>query len=96
MRSRLVLWMAVVLCAGGVARAEEPAAAWKFEPEQLVPFWTTQTMYGESVLFVREQADGDATASLLFEPTRVLRVTNSAGDVVYEEGRDYVCRAGSR
>ena len=53
-------------------------------------------MYGESVLFVREQADGDAAASLLFEPTRVLRVTNSAGDVVYEEGRDYVWRAGSR
>jgi lysophospholipase L1-like esterase len=53
-------------------------------------------MYGESALFVREKPDGDAVASLLFEPTRILSVTNSAGDVVYEEGRDYVWRAGSR
>jgi lysophospholipase L1-like esterase len=95
MCGRLVPWVAVFLCACGVARGEEPDAAWKFDPEQLVPFWTTQTMYEESVLFVREQADKDAAASLLFEPTRVLRVTNSAGDVVYEEGRDYVWRAGS-
>ena len=96
MRSRLVLGLVVVLCAGGVVRAEDPAAVWKFTPEQLVPFWTVQTMYGESVLFVREKADGDAVASLLFEPTRLLSVTNSAGDVVYEEGRDYTWRAGTR
>ncbi len=96
MRSRLVLGLVVVLCVGGVARAEDPAADWKFEPLHLVPFWTAQTMYGESVLFVREKPDGDAVASLLFEPTRIVSVTNSAGDVVYEEGRDYVWRAGSR
>jgi lysophospholipase L1-like esterase len=96
MRSRLVLGLVVVLCVGGVARAEDPAADWKFEPLHLVPFWTAQTMYGESVLFLREKPDGDAVASLLFEPTRIISVTNSAGDVVYEEGRDYVWRAGSR
>ena len=76
MRSRLVLGLVVVLCVGGVARAEDPAADWKFEPLHLVPFWTAQTMYGESVLFVREKPDGDAVASLLFEPTRIVSVTN--------------------
>lgn len=96
MRSRLVLEVVIVLCAGGLAQAEEPAAVWKFQPEQLVPFWTVPTMYGESLLFVREKADGDTVASLLFEPTRILSVTSSAGDVTYEEGRDYVWRAGTR
>lgn len=32
---------------------------------------------------------GDATASLLFPPEQLLAVRNAAGDVAYEEGRDF-------
>jgi len=58
---------------------------------RLRPFWTSTTLDGESVLFVRE---GDvASAPLLFLPTRVLSVR---GAVAYEEGRDWTWTAGSR
>src|SRR4029077_17425407 len=32
---------------------------------------------------------GDASASLLFPPERLLALRNAAGDVAYEEGRDF-------
>jgi lysophospholipase L1-like esterase len=53
------------------------------------PFWKSRTIDAEPVLFV-PSADGSATARLLFRPETVLRVTNSAGDIVYREGSDYV------
>lgn len=51
-------------------------------------------MYGESVLLVKEPDAAEAKAALLFEPLKVLSVTNSAGDVTYVEGRDYLWKPG--
>jgi len=79
------------------ALAEDPVVKeWKYQPELLVPFWQGEVMQGESVLFIKESATGEARGSLLFPPLKVLKVQTSAGDVTYEEGRDYTWKPDSR
>jgi acyl-CoA thioesterase-1 len=58
------------------------------EPSLLLPFWSATTMYGESVTFL-DRGERTSDAALLFRPRAVLKVTSSAGDVVYEDGGDY-------
>jgi lysophospholipase L1-like esterase len=53
-------------------------------------------MEGESVLFIRDDGKETATASVLLPIRKILAVRNSAGDVTYEEGRDYAWKPGSR
>ncbi len=77
------------------AVADEPAKKWEFSEQQLQPFWRSTTMYGESVLFLRGEGGTLPRARLLFTPTRVLSVCNSAGDVQYTEGTDYRWEPGS-
>lgn len=60
------------------------------------PFWKTTTMTGESVLFIRPDDGGAATGSLLLAPRKILSVTASDGKTVYQEGRDYRYKSGSR
>ena len=60
------------------------------------PFWDTATMTGESVLFIKPADGGQATASLLFEPTAIRSVTSSDGKTIYKEGQDYLLVTGSR
>lgn len=60
------------------------------------PFWKTGTMTGESVLFIRPENGGKATASLLFAPRKILSVASSDGKTFYREGKDYQHTAGSR
>jgi lysophospholipase L1-like esterase len=63
--------------------------------EGFVPFWESDMMEGESILLLPHEG-GSAEGTLLFEPERVVRVTNAAGDSVYEENRDYVVDAVRR
>lgn len=78
-------------------RAQEAARSqWTFSAEQLRPFWQGEVMQGESVLFIRDEKTGEARASVLFPIQKLLSVRSSSGEVQYEEGRDYVWRAGSR
>jgi lysophospholipase L1-like esterase len=56
----------------------------------LKPFWKSETMVGESVLFLKETGAKEVSASLLFTPTKILSVKNSSGDTTYTEGKDYV------
>lgn len=81
---------AAAVCAG------EPAKPRRFDPAGLRPFWLSATMEGESVLFVKESAAAQAKAAVLFEPTKIVSVCSSSGEVVYAEGRDYVWKQGSR
>lgn len=76
--------------------ADEPVPRWKYAPELLRPFWKGDTVEGESVLFLRDPATGQARGSLLFPVRKILLVRSSAGDVTYEEGKDYTWRPGSR
>ena len=87
--------LAWALCGPSIL-AGDPGPAWSFSPEQLRPFWLSETMEGESVLFVQSQPVGPPRASLLFAPTRVLSVSTSSGQVTYQEGRDYLWKPGSR
>ena len=94
---RVTFWLLVIfaLCSP-LGWAGEPARNWAFTPEKLRPFWLSRTMEGESVLFIKGEADGQPRASLLLEPTRILSVASSSGATTYEEGRDYVWKPGTR
>ena len=62
-----------------------------FDLRRLRPFWTSTTMDGKSVLFMKE---GDlARAPLLFVPTRVIAVR---GTIAFEEGKDWAWTPGTR
>lgn len=79
------------------ALAEQPPAGqWTYSAEQLSPFWEGEVMHGESVLFLRDEATGEARAKVLFPIQELLSVQSSAGDVTYEPGKDFQWRAGSR
>ena len=76
-----------------VGLAAEPG---KFDVARLKPFWHSTTMDGESVLFIKESADAEPKASVLFQPTKILTVCSSSGEAVYAEGKDYVWKPGTR
>jgi len=75
---------------------EQAKPAWKYSADMLRPFWLGDVMQGESVLFVKDEKTGEGRASVLFPIDRVLSVSSSSGEMQYEEGRDYVWKAGSR
>lgn len=77
--------------------ADDPSTPkWKYTPESLRPFWQGDTIEGESMLFIRDPKTGIAKASVLSPIFDVLSVHNSAGDVTYEPGRDYLWKPGTR
>ena len=98
--TRLTLFMVVLL--GGAlqaatARGVEPREPrWEYQEALLRPFWIGGRMEGESVLFLRDAEGGEARASVLFPIDKLIAVRNSAGTIVYEEGRDYVWKTGER
>lgn len=93
----LVFSLLTLICLTSLTHAEEPASPqWQFSEELLEPVWKGDTVRGESVLFIRNLATGETKASLLFPAQKVLKITNSAGDITYEEGRDYHWKPGSR
>lgn len=87
-------FLALVFLPSGLVGAAEPT--WTYRPEAMRPFWDGEVMEGESVLFIREDGKEAATASVLLPIRKIVTVRNSAGDVTYEEGRDYTWKAGSR
>ena len=93
---RILLVYLVTAAMVAYVSAEEPDTDWEFSTDCLRPFWVGQTMQGETVLFLREQPDGQAVASLLFEPTKILSVRDSTGKIAYQEGRDYSWQPGSK
>lgn len=79
----------------GVAQ-DAPPPAWKYDAELLRPFWQGDTVVGESVLFIKDAQSGEARAAVLFRVLEMLAVRNSAGDVTYENGKDFVWKPDSR
>jgi lysophospholipase L1-like esterase len=81
----------------GTALPDEPAQPrWKYSAKLLRPVWQGNRVEGESVLFIRDPKTGEAKASVLFPVLKILSVRNSAGNVAYEEGRDYHWKPESR
>jgi lysophospholipase L1-like esterase len=93
--NRLLLAFAFACCAA-VGFAEEPNKPWAFDAALLKPFWLSPIMEGESVVFLKDGASAKPKASLLFPPTKILSVHNSAGNVTYAEGKDYVWKPSTR
>jgi lysophospholipase L1-like esterase len=82
--------------AAGLPADEPVKPTWTFTPALMRPFWLGDTVEGESVLFIRDTEQGEAKASVLFPILDVIAVRNSAGDVTYENGRDYIWKPGAR
>jgi len=80
--------------ASAVAQAEDHAQ-WTFARQQLRPFWQGDTVFGESVLFIKDTATGAAHANLLYPIDQVLTLRNSAHTITYERGRDYQWTKGT-
>jgi acyl-CoA thioesterase I len=53
-------------------------------------------MEGESLLFIKDETTGEARASVLFPIEEIVAVRSSAGDVTYENGKDFGWKPGSR
>jgi acyl-CoA thioesterase I len=90
----LVSISAVAACVGRAQEAVKPG--WTYSEEQLRPLWQGEIMEGESVLFIKAGKTGEARATVLFPIQKLLSVHSSTGEVRYEEGRDYLWKAGSR
>lgn len=87
----------LILFGAATVLAVEPAQSpWKYAPKLLKPFWQGDTIKGESMLFIRNPKTGETKASVLFPIKNVLSIQNSAGNIIYEAGRDYLWKPGTR
>lgn len=93
---RVLFIVVVAISPAAAVAAADGGKPWEFSAASLRPFWLSQTMEGESVLFIQDKAGEQPKASLLFEPTQILSVSSSSGEVKYQEGQDYVLKPGSR
>jgi lysophospholipase L1-like esterase len=75
--------------------AAENSKQWTFDAAKLTPFWLSNTMQGESVLFIKDTPADRPRAAILFPPTKILSVCSSSGQIRYAEGRDYVWKPGT-
>lgn len=64
------------------------------EKEYLTPFWSTDTMYNESVLMVSPDSVSPAEASLLFPPLKIISVKDASLETTYTENIDWVYANG--
>ena len=55
----------------------------------LQPFWSGDTVHGESLFFVKP-AEGLPEARLLFTPSAIVNVESATGETEYAEGKDYI------
>ncbi len=92
------VWLAVLLTAvfRSPASAQTTEHSWRYQLKLLQPFWANGVVEGESVLFIKDEKTGPASAKVLFPIQEVLQVQNSSGDVTYELGKDYKVGADPR
>lgn len=62
-------------------------------PQTLTPVWDTDTVWEESFMFMKDE-NGVAEAPFLYPPIKILKVSSSDGETVYEEGVDWVLTDG--
>ena len=59
------------------------------------PFWRSQAMDNEPVLFIQEEGKQLATGKLLFIPSEKFRITHPDRVMQYEEGKDFTWKPGT-
>lgn len=84
------------LCPATHSQVHAEESKWTYRAELLRPFWEGEVTEGESVLFIKEGTDGEGRASVLFPIQEVLAVRNSAGDVTFEHGKDFIWKPDTR
>lgn len=60
------------------------------------PFWKSDIMARESVLFVVKEGQTEATANLLFAPDDIISVQSASGERVFRPNVDFTWKPGSR
>ena len=85
------VWLCVASSALGQSETR-----WKYSADMLRPFWTSEIIHGEPVLFIRDTVANESRGSLLFAIDNIVTITNAAGDVTYQEGVDYSFQPGTR
>ncbi|MDA1230247.1 MAG: GDSL-type esterase/lipase family protein [Planctomycetota bacterium] len=75
--------------------------SWAYDANVLQPFWRGDTVHGESSLFIKDPATGEANAQLLFPVEEIISVCRAVdwmtpNGTAFENGRDYVFTPGSR
>lgn len=83
-----------------VADDSQPQAKWSTDAAALKPFWAGDVVDGESVLFIRDEATGEALGDLLFPVEEVMAISKAvdwkiSGAATFEPGRDYVVEKGT-
>lgn len=61
----------------------------------LAPFWSSDVVHRESVLFVADAPDQPARGKLLFPAEKILKVTRADGAVAFDAGTDFQFQAGA-
>jgi hypothetical protein len=59
------------------------------------PFWRSQAMDNEPVLFIQEEGTQLATGKLLFIPSEKFKITHPDQVMLYEEDKDYTWKPGT-
>ncbi|MCU1321105.1 MAG: GDSL-like Lipase/Acylhydrolase [Acidobacteriaceae bacterium] len=97
-RSFLVLYVWSTVLPVWAAQSSEPVAPAPCLAEQsksalassvLHPIWEGWLVDGETALFQLEAGSSQPAARLLFQPTRISKITSANGKILFEEGRDY-------
>jgi len=88
----LLIWWPFVNC----STCGQEVPPWKYSPELLQPFWLGNVIQGEPILFIRNTDTNEAHGSLLFPIGDIVKVTNAAGDIAYQEGVDFRFQPGTR
>ena len=96
MQSLVALAAVFLITSHSAFSMADDSPAWKYSAEQLTPFWSTDVVHRESVLFVRDTQNGEAKASVLFPINKIISVQDSTGSIVYRPGDDFKLSEGSR
>jgi lysophospholipase L1-like esterase len=93
-----------LLLAAGVTLAADPApTAARPSLESMLPglhllepFWNGDTVYRESLIFVRDEEGQPAVGKLLFPAEKILAFHRADGALAFEAGRDYTFQPGEQ
>lgn len=72
------------------------ADPWRYDASLLEPFWESDVVREEPVLFVRDPDSGEARGQLMFPAAEIIAVTRSDRSTTYQPARDYRWTAGSQ
>lgn len=88
MRVHLIL-LSTVMC-GAAVIAQGANSDVNLIEQWTAPVWAGDTLHGESLFFIQENAESRPESPLLFPAMKILSVVQPNSGMVYSEGEDYV------